>query len=193
MSVVISSVEVPEGLDVLIQQDASLQVYRALARDARFRFITVGNRPPALTVAGSSGPSVLTGRYEVIHSMQQPAAPFDGAGPARPVTFINCMVVAPGREDEAFAVWREINAYMVTKPGYRWHRLHRRSDPSAPFGQINLARWESAEAWRAAHDAGFRALAARPDLPFEPVATLCELVDDPERAAAAGALSGRAR
>jgi hypothetical protein len=90
------------------------------------------------------------------------------------------MVVRPGDEDDAFAVWREINAYMVTKPGYRWHRLHRRTDPSAPFGQVNVARWESAAAWRAAHDEGFRTLAARPDLPFEPVATLCELVGDPE-------------
>jgi heme-degrading monooxygenase HmoA len=193
MSTTISCVEVPAGLDVLVERQANLQVYRAIAPDARFRYLTVGDAPPALTSEGPGAPSLLTGRYEVIHTREDAAAAFDPGNRARPVTFINCMVVEPGREDEAFAVWREINAYMVTKRGYRWHRLHRRSEPTAPFGQINVARWESAEAWRAAHDAGFRALAARPNLPFQPVATLCELVDDPELAAAAGSARGRAQ
>jgi heme-degrading monooxygenase HmoA len=189
MSVVISSVELPAGVDVIVERGPDLRVYRALAPDARFRYLTVGDGPPALTTVGAGTPSVLTGRYEVIHSRDQAAAPY---GPPRPVTFINCMAVPPGSEDAAFAVWQEINAYMVTKPGYRWHRLHRRTDPGAPFGQINVARWESADAWKAAHDAGFRALAARPDLPFEPVATLCELVDDTELAVTA-ASGGPAR
>lgn len=54
---------------------------------------------------------------------------------------------------------------MVTEPGYRWHRLHRRGHDDAPFGLVNLAGWESADAWAAAHDDGFRALADRPDIP----------------------------
>jgi hypothetical protein len=193
MSVTISCVQLPAGADVLIEREPEIHVYRALAPEVRFRYLTVGDRPPRLTAVGPSAPSVLSGRYEVIHSREHAAAPFAPETPANPVTFINCMVVRPGDEDAAFAAWQEINAYMVTKPGYRWHRLHRRIDPDAPFGQINVARWESEDAWRAAHDEGFRALAGRPDLPFEPVAALCQLLDDPQPATAAGSAREQAR
>jgi hypothetical protein len=61
---------------------------------------------------------------------------------------------------------------MVTKPGYRWHRLHRRLDDEAPFGLVNVVEWESPQAWRAAHDDGFRRLAGG-ELPFTAHPTLC--------------------
>jgi heme-degrading monooxygenase HmoA len=173
------SSSLPSRPELRFGPNLGLQVYRALAPDARFRYLTVGDRAPRL----ADDATALSGRYEIVHTRHDAAAPFAPDDPARPVTFLNCMVVRPGDEDAAFAVWREVNAYMVTKPGYRWHRLHRRVDADAPFGLINVARWESADAWRAAHDGGFRALAARPDLPFTPVPTLCELVDDPELAA----------
>jgi heme-degrading monooxygenase HmoA len=130
----------------------------------------------ARELAGGPIPA-RSGTYEVFHTNDQAAAPFaaeDGA----PTMFINCLQCTPEDEEAAFGVWREINAYMVTKPGYRWHQLHRRAHPDAPFGFVNVVEWESAAAWAAAHDEGFRALAARPDLPFTPIPTLCSPVDD---------------
>ncbi|HEY0816332.1 MAG TPA: antibiotic biosynthesis monooxygenase [Pseudonocardia sp.] len=44
------------------------------------------------------------------------------------------------------------------KPGYLDHVLHRVVQPDARFRFVNVAHWASAEAWRAAHDDGFRAL-----------------------------------
>jgi hypothetical protein len=85
------------------------------------------------------------------------------------------MRFAPDRHDEAFAAWQRVNRYMVAKPGYRWHRLHRRLDDHAPFGLVNVVEWESPEAWLAAHDEGFRALAGG-DLPFTAHPTLCRPV-----------------
>jgi heme-degrading monooxygenase HmoA len=92
--------------------------------------------------------------------------------------FVNCLECPSDREDATFEVWQEINAYMVTKPGYRWHKLHRRTHPDAPFGFVNVVEWESAAAWQAAHDEGFRALAARPDLTFTAYPTLCQPIED---------------
>jgi heme-degrading monooxygenase HmoA len=120
-------------------------------------------------------PGALTGRYEVIHERHTPAPPYEAAGDES-LIFINCMEFEPGREQEAFDFWLRVNDYMVNKPGYRWHRLHRRLDPTAPFGQINVVEWESVESWEAARDDGFRALTMRPDIPFVPVATLCRPV-----------------
>jgi heme-degrading monooxygenase HmoA len=111
----------------------------------------------------------------LIHERHTPAPPF-AAGGDESLIFINCMEFEPGREQEAFDFWLRVNDYMVNKPGYRWHRLHRRLDPTAPFGQINVVEWESVESWEAAHDDGFRALTVRPDIPFVPVATLCRPV-----------------
>jgi heme oxygenase (mycobilin-producing) len=76
------------------------------------------------------------------------------------VEFVNCFEVAPGTEDEFFANWQQVNAYMKEKPGYLGHRLFRSLSPEARFRFVNSAQWESPEAWKAAHDDGFRALVA---------------------------------
>jgi heme-degrading monooxygenase HmoA len=96
------------------------------------------------------------------------------------------MEFPPGGHEAAFALWLQVNAYMVTKPGYRWHRLHRRVDASAPFGLINLVEWESASAWEAAHDAGFRERAVRPQMPFVAYPTVCVPVTSPDVMSAPG-------
>jgi heme-degrading monooxygenase HmoA len=79
------------------------------------------------------------------------------------VPFVNCFEVPQGREDEFFALWREVNAYMQRKPGYIGHRLHRALAPDARFRFVNFAEWESAAQWKAAHDDGFRALISKPE------------------------------
>lgn len=78
------------------------------------------------------------------------------------VSFINCFEVPPGREEEFFALWQEVNTYMRAKPGYIGHRLHRSLAPDAPFRFINVAQWTSPKDFQAAHDEGFRALVHQP-------------------------------
>jgi heme-degrading monooxygenase HmoA len=176
MCVVITCIEVPAGADASVDP-LGADLHRALAVDAPFRYITLGDTEPVVCPVGTSEVATYTGRYEVCHSGDQAAAPFDPTSDDAGVIFINCMKLTPGSEERAFEKWRQVNAYMVTKPGYQWHRLHLRLHNDAPFGLINVVGWESAPAWTAAHDAGFRALTGSADLPFVPVPTLCELVE----------------
>jgi heme-degrading monooxygenase HmoA len=78
------------------------------------------------------------------------------------ITLVNCFEVPAGREDEFFAMWKQVNTYMRQKPGYLEHKLHRSLSPDAPFRFINIARWASQEDFDAAHDEGFRALVTQP-------------------------------
>ncbi len=78
------------------------------------------------------------------------------------VTLITGFDVPAGREEEFFELWTKVNDYMRAKPGYLSHRLHRAISSDAPYRFVNVARWESAELFRAAHDEGFRALVRDP-------------------------------
>jgi heme-degrading monooxygenase HmoA len=78
------------------------------------------------------------------------------------ITLVNCFDVPAGREDEFFALWQEVNAYMRLKPGYLGHRMHRAATPDAPFRFVNVVQWASSDDFRAAHDEGFRALVGKP-------------------------------
>ena len=149
---------------------AARQLFRAITPDARFGYIELSDAPPADAAAA------LTGRYEAFHCNSEPAPPFGKDASASSIMFVNCMQFEPDGHDAAFELWQQVNAYMVDKPGYRWHRLHRRVDPDAPFGLINVVEWESEAAWQAAHDAGFRDRASRREMPFTAFPTLCQPV-----------------
>jgi heme-degrading monooxygenase HmoA len=75
-----------------------------------------------------------------------------------PTMFVNCFEVPAGRDEQFLSLFREVNTYMQAKPGYLSHRLHRSLAPDARYRFVNYAVWASPEAWRAAHDDGFRAL-----------------------------------
>lgn len=93
------------------------------------------------------------------------------------IPFINCFEVPADSEETFLSLWREVNAYMVVKPGYISHQLHRSLTPDARFRFINFALWESPEHWSAAHDDGFRALLANPEWrPFTTIPALYEVV-----------------
>ncbi len=93
------------------------------------------------------------------------------------IQFFNCFEVPAGQEDRFFSLWLEVNAYMVTKPGYVSHQLHRSVESGARFRFLNHGVWLSAEHWRAAHDAGFRELLSRPEwAPFTSVPGLYDVV-----------------
>ena len=67
-----------------------------------------------------------------------------------PVILINAFQVPPGKEDEAVRFWEKAAAFMRKQPGYISTALHRSVLPDARFKLINVARWESAEAFKAA-------------------------------------------
>ena len=64
---------------------------------------------------------------------------------------INPFEVPQGQPDAAFlAGWRRAAEYMRTQPGFVGTRLHRALAAEARFRFINIAEWESPEAFRAA-------------------------------------------
>ena len=182
---VITVWDVPAEADAPPSLGAGHVRHRATGVPASFAWIDLAEslspEQAASEVDRASGaPGALTGRYDAFHVNANPAAPFDHDAAEEPVIFVNAMRFPPEQHDAAFAAWERVNHYMVTKPGYRWHRLHRRVG-DAPFGLVNVVEWESPQAWRAAHDAGFRALTDG-DLPFTAHPTLCRPV--PARAEA---------
>jgi heme oxygenase (mycobilin-producing) len=89
------------------------------------------------------------------------------------VVLINAFEV-PASEDEAFlAGWEKAREFLRTQEGYLSTRLHRSIAPNADFRFVNVARWESADAFRAAlAQPGFRAAS----IPFTSHASLYEVV-----------------
>ena len=66
------------------------------------------------------------------------------------VVIINPIEVPEGREEEAIAIWDSFAAYFREQPGYLGTMLHRALDPKAKFHLINVAKWESMDAFQAA-------------------------------------------
>ena len=185
MTTVITVYDVPATADAPPSLDVRHVRHHAVGVPASFAWIdlaeSVSPEEAASVVArASTVAGALTGRYDAFHVNDRAAAPFGPQTDGNSIVFVNCMRVAPGEHDASFASWERVNHYMVAKPGYRGHRLHRRIDDDAPFGLVNVVEWESPEAWRAAHDAGFRAL-TEGDLPFTAYPTLCRPVPAPDR------------
>ena len=66
------------------------------------------------------------------------------------VTFVN-VIELPADEVDAFVEqWRERAKLMRDAPGFRDSRLHRARMAGARFQLVNVAHWDSAEAWEAA-------------------------------------------
>lgn len=79
------------------------------------------------------------------------------------VTLVNCFDIPAGRDEEFFALWQEVNAYMRNKPGYLGHKMHKAVSPDASFRFVNVAQWSSMDHFRAAHDRGFHLLVEKPE------------------------------
>lgn len=66
------------------------------------------------------------------------------------VTVINPFEVPEGREEDALSMWESFAAYFRKQPGYVSTKLHRAVGPDAKFHFVNIAEWESAQAFQAA-------------------------------------------
>jgi heme-degrading monooxygenase HmoA len=96
----------------------------------------------------------------------------------KPVVLINAFEVPEG-EDEAFLKgWERSRDFLATHEGYLSTRLHRSLSPDADFRFVNVALWESEQAFRdATSQPKFRD--APVTFPFH--ASLYEVVREDER------------
>ena len=66
------------------------------------------------------------------------------------VVLINAFEVPAGQREAAIAEWKDARDFLATQPGYIDAALHNAVTPAARFGLVNIARWESPEAFIAA-------------------------------------------
>jgi heme oxygenase (mycobilin-producing) len=99
-----------------------------------------------------------------------------------PVTFINVFGVPVEQIDTLIAHWRERAKIMSTAPGFRDARLHRALSSPTRFQIVNVAHWESQQAWEAAtanpeFQDGLRALAEDAEVQISANPALYQVVD----------------
>ena len=93
-----------------------------------------------------------------------PAFATDGQthGSDGPVTLINVFTVPHGKADEAIKFWENAAEFMRKQPGYISTALHQSIQPDAKFQLINVAKWESVEAYKNASRARRTQTGSRP-------------------------------
>jgi heme-degrading monooxygenase HmoA len=95
-----------------------------------------------------------------------------------PVVLINAFEVPEG-EDEAFLKgWERTRAFLSAQEGYLSTKLHRSLAPDADFRFVNVALWESEQAFR---DATSQPEFRNAPVPFRFHASLYEVVREDER------------
>lgn len=68
------------------------------------------------------------------------------------VTLLNVFIVPAEREEEFLRNWRETTEVFSRREGFIETHLHRNTGiGNDRFQFINIAKWESAEAWRSNH------------------------------------------
>lgn len=76
---------------------------------------------------------------------------------AEPVVLINAFEVPEGQDEAFLAAWERAREFLVTQEGYVSTRLHRSLSPAADFRYVNVAVWQSPQAFQAAiSQPGFR-------------------------------------
>ncbi|MDD7941544.1 antibiotic biosynthesis monooxygenase [Actinomycetospora lutea] len=65
-----------------------------------------------------------------------------------PVTFINVFEIARDDLEDFTAEWRRLGAVMAAAPGFRGARLHEAVSDETRFQLVNVAEWDSEQAWR---------------------------------------------
>lgn len=66
------------------------------------------------------------------------------------IVLINAFTVPAEVLDEAIVMWVTARDFLRTQPGYKSTKLHQSISPDAKYLLINVAQWESAEAYRKA-------------------------------------------
>ena len=66
------------------------------------------------------------------------------------MVLINTFSVPTGKESAALASWQKARDFLQTQPGYLGTRLHQNLAPNGTYHLVNVARWQSAEDFKAA-------------------------------------------
>ena len=69
------------------------------------------------------------------------------------VVLINTFEVPEGQRGAAIAAWEDARDFLAAQPGYISTSLHGAAMPDARFELVNVAKWESPEAFLAATQA----------------------------------------
>ncbi|GLZ51374.1 hypothetical protein Acsp07_09910 [Actinomycetospora sp. NBRC 106378] len=64
------------------------------------------------------------------------------------VTFINIFEIDRDDVETFKAGWQQLAAIMAAAPGFRGAQLHEAVNDEARFQLVNIARWDSEQAWR---------------------------------------------
>ena len=143
-------------------------LHRALAPDARFRYVNLGHWQTldhfrAATETAGIRPGNFPfrahpGLYQVASSEQRLSN-----GNSSSVTLIDLFEVEPDQDEQFIAGWQAAREQLSRRPGYLDTTLHRAVDDDVDFRFVNVAHWASADAFQAAitHPA-FRAAARLP-------------------------------
>ena len=81
-----------------------------------------------------------------VFAMIAPAAHAEGDN----ITLINVFEVPEGKLEESIQYWKLSRDFLQTQPGYVSTALHQSIAPDAKYMLVNVAVWESAEAFKAA-------------------------------------------
>lgn len=80
-----------------------------------------------------------------------------------PAILINAFEVPSGADEAFIQGWERARDFLSRQPGFVSTALHQSLAPDADFRFVNIARWDSAEAFRAAlAQPGFRELGRMP-------------------------------
>src|SRR5216683_2055636 len=105
------------------------------------------------------------------------------------VVLINAFEVPEGQDEAFIRGWEQARGFLRTQPGYLSSSLHRSISPGADFRFVNVARWASERAFRAATTRPeFRA--AAPPYPFHASLYRVATTDEPPDVPSPGALTG---
>lgn len=81
------------------------------------------------------------------------------------VVLINIFDVPPGQEEATQRFWERARDFLKTQPGYVNTRLHKNIDSKGRFQLINIAEWNSPQAFQAASQAMAKTLTDNPPPP----------------------------
>jgi len=95
-----------------------------------------------------------------------------------PVVLINAFEVPAGQDEAFLEGWERVRAFLATQQGYLSTRLHRSLSPSADYRFVNVAVWQSAQAFQAATSQPEFTNAA---IPFPFHASLYQVVREDQR------------
>jgi heme-degrading monooxygenase HmoA len=162
-AILINPFEVPEGedeafiseweeaRDFLRERDAyeETRLHRSLAAEADYRFVNVatlsasGGWPEAIADPDFPGRRMSFTGHPAVYEVVSEDWPDGDEG----IVLINAFEVPVEADDDFIAGWERARDALRAQPGYIATRLHRSIAPNADFRFVNIARWESPQAF----------------------------------------------